>query len=86
MCVFVAIASFGQWQKVAVRNKDAAFVSEFLNDSMAILTRVAQEEQSVHQNRAAFSLQPKKVNNVSSVVNLNCAHIKLFLYSRVITF
>jgi hypothetical protein len=50
---------------VTVKNKDAAFVSEFLNDSMAILTKVAQEEQSMHQNRAAFSVQPKKVNNVS---------------------
>ena len=50
---------------MTVKNKDAAFVSEFLNDSMAILTKVAQEEQSMHQNRAAFSVQPKKVNNVS---------------------
>ncbi|XP_059470509.1 phosphoinositide 3-kinase adapter protein 1 isoform X2 [Neocloeon triangulifer] len=63
-----AIANFNQWQRVAVRNKDAAFVSEFLNDSMAILTRVAQEEQSMNQNKAAFSLQPKKVNNAHNKV------------------
>ncbi|CAB3364023.1 Hypothetical predicted protein [Cloeon dipterum] len=63
-----ALANFNQWQRVPVRNKDAAFVSEFLNDSMAILTRVAHEEQSMNQNRASFSLQPKKVNNAHNKV------------------
>jgi hypothetical protein len=63
--VFAALATFNEWQKMGVRNKDPAFVSEFLNKAMTILTRVAQEEQSLNQNRAAFSLHPKKVNNVS---------------------
>ncbi|KAF4531210.1 hypothetical protein B566_EDAN014719 [Ephemera danica] len=57
------LGSYSQWKRMPVRDKDSTFVGEFLNEAMTIIARVAAELQAARQERAAFSVLPKKVKH-----------------------
>lgn len=68
--MFIGLFKFDQWRKLAVKDKDKAFVGDFLGVAMDVLSRSWQLQQAMQQvrvdsSRSHFSIIPKKVKVVS---------------------
>lgn len=62
-----ALATYSQWQRQSVgQDQDSNFTKEFLSQAMAILSRVWKQQSSVvSQEKAQFTVTPKKIRQVS---------------------
>lgn len=71
--IFSALFCFDQWRRRIVKDKDPTFVGDFLGEAMDFLSRPWQLQQAINQihkdeNRAEFSLLPKKIKVVSCIL------------------
>lgn len=74
VCCFTAMVCYEKWQRQIVKDQDPMFVGDFLGTAMDILSRSWQLQQAINQihkdeNKAQFSVIPKKIKVVSLLRN-----------------
>ncbi|XP_066146794.1 phosphoinositide 3-kinase adapter protein 1 isoform X1 [Euwallacea fornicatus] len=71
-----ALSSYHQWQRQSVgQDQDQTFTKEFLNQAMAILSKIWKQQSSViAQEKSCFSVTPKKIKQGQNSVFIILTH------------